>query len=182
MTNKQKWGTIAPLLIFGLLVAVLLVGLRGTGQDQQKFAQHVGEPAPALSLPLVGQAEARFDNAEWRGRPYVLNFFASWCQDCRAEHEELMTLAAAGLPMIGIAFKDKADRAAAYLDKYGNPFLAVAVDDNGRAGIDWAITGVPETYLIDGNGVIRWHHIGRLTATAATDELMPLWQAVRRGE
>lgn len=180
--DRKKLVAASPLLIFGLLIVVLLIGMRGAGTEQNKFAQHVGDSAPALSLPLMGASGGKFDSAEWRGRPYILNFFASWCRDCQLEHEELMTLAASQLPMIGVAYKDRPDRAAGYLDKHGNPFLAVAQDADGRAGIDWGLTGVPETFLVDQYGIIRWHHIGGLTDEVVTRELLPLWQAVRRGE
>jgi len=130
-------------------------------------------------LPVLNGAGAHFTTRSWRGRPYLINFFASWCADCKIEHEELMTLSATNIPMIGIIFKDHADKATAYLDHAGNPFIAVAQDDDGRAGIDWGLTGVPETFLVDASGVIRWHHIGGLTDEIVSDELMPVWESVK---
>jgi len=180
--NYKKLTTAAPLIIFAMLVFVLVLGLRhnGTGTSS-KFAQHIGDLAPATDLPILHGAGARFTTASWQGRPYIVNFFASWCADCKAEHEELMTLFAAHMPLIGVTFKDKPANAAAYIDRAGNPFLAVAQDDDGRAGIDWGLTGVPETFLIDAGGVIRWHYIGGLTDEVVSNELMPVWENVMRG-
>jgi len=178
--DRKKLVASAPLLIFGLLVLVLVIGLRHNGPGEaSKFAQHVGDPAPATDLPILHGAGARFTTRSWRGRPYIVNFFASWCADCKAEHEELMTLATPDIALIGITFKDTADKAAGYLERAGNPFTAVAQDDDGRAGIDWGLTGVPETFVIDAHGIIRWHHIGALTDQVVTEELMPVWEAVK---
>ena len=179
--NKERLTAAGPLLIFGLLVLVLIVGLRhNRAGDVSKFAQHIGDPVPVTDLPVLGGAGGRFTTASWQGKPYIINFFASWCADCKAEHEELMTLGVAHMPLIGITFKDKSDKAALYLERVGNPFLAVAEDEDGRAGIDWGLTGVPETFVIDARGIIRWHHIGGLTDQIVSDELMPLWESVSR--
>ena len=179
--NKEKLKAASPLIIFGVLVLTLVVGLRhNTASDINKFAQHIGDGAPVTDLPVLNGAGAHFTTRSLKGRPYIINFFASWCSDCRAEHEELMTLQASNIPMIGITFKDKADKASAYLDRLGNPFVAVAEDNNGRAGIDWGLTGVPETFMIDANGIIRWHHIGGLTDDIVSNELMPVWESIAR--
>jgi cytochrome c biogenesis protein CcmG/thiol:disulfide interchange protein DsbE len=179
--KREKLLAAAPLALFGLLVVVLVVGMHHRGGDASKFTQHIGDPAPVTDLPVLGGAGARFKTTAWRGRPYIVNFFASWCTDCRDEHEELMTLQASHMPMIGVVFKDKPAKVTAYLDQSGNPYAAVAQDDDGRAGIDWGLTGVPETFVIDARGVIRWHHIGSLTDQIVTDELMPVWENIEHG-
>lgn len=179
--DRQKLIALSPLALFGLLVLILIVGLHHSGGDASKFAQHVGDPVPVTDLPILGESGSRFKTSAWRGRPYIVNFFASWCADCRLEHEELMTLASQNLPMIGVIFKDKPSKATAYLKQSGNPFNAVAQDDDGRAGIDWGLTGVPETFVIDQQGTIRWHHIGGLTDQVVTNELMPVWEEIAHG-
>jgi cytochrome c biogenesis protein CcmG/thiol:disulfide interchange protein DsbE len=176
--ENSKAKALTPFIIFALLIVFLVIGLRHSKPEAPKFAQHIGDPAPATDLPLLNGGGAHFTTTLWRGRPYVLNFFASWCADCKAEHEELMTLSASHLPIIGITFKDKADKAAAYLTRVGDPFIAVAQDDDGRAGIDWGLTGVPETFVVDAHGIIRWHHISAITDDIATSELMPLWESL----
>ena len=181
MMTREKMMAKAPLILFGLLVLILIVGLHRSGHQASKFAQHVGDPAPVTDLPVLGGSGARFTTASWHGKPYVINFFASWCADCRAEHEELMTLAAGNIPIIGITYKDRPAKTTAYLEENGNPFTAVAEDEKGRAGIDWGLTGVPETFVIDMVGVIRWHHIGALTDQVVRDELMPVWETVYNG-
>ncbi len=176
--EKSKIKAFTPFIVFALLVVFLVIGLHHSKPQVPKFAQHIGDTAPVTDLPILNGNGARFTTASWHGRPYMINFFASWCGDCKAEHEELMTLAASHLPMIGITFKDKADNVTSYLGRVGDPFIAVAQDDNGRAGIDWGLTGVPETFVVDAQGIIRWHHIGALTDDIARDELMPLWESL----
>ncbi len=179
--NHEKMIARVPLLIFGALILILIIGLSHNSRQSSKFAQHVGDPVPATDLPILDGSGARFTTESWQGQPYLVNFFASWCADCRLEHEELMTLADTHIPMIGITFKDKPAKTETYLDEAGNPFVAVAEDENGRAGIDWGLTGVPETFVVDARGIIRWHHIGGLTDKIVSDELMPVWEAVTHG-
>ena len=176
--TRKNWATAIPLILFAVVVVFLMIGLH-RGTPASKFAQHVGEPVPVTDLPLLDTPAAHFTTAGWHGQPYIINFFASWCADCRAEHEELMTLAAGHLPIIGIGFKDKPEKISTYLTHEGNPFVAVALDEKGRAGIDWGLTGVPETLVIDAQGVIRWHHIGGLDDDIVTRALMPLWLSLQ---
>lgn len=176
--NREKIKDIAPFIIFGFLVVAILVGLHRHGASEAgKPALQAGNRAPMSDLPSLKDDGTRFTSAAWRGRPYIVNFFASWCSDCRAEHEELMTLAAAHIPLIGIVFKDRPDKVAAYLDHAGNPYALVAQDDGGRAAGDWGLAGVPETFIVDAQGVIRWHYAGVLTDRIVSDELMPAWEA-----
>ena len=177
--NQRIRNAASPLMIFGLLVLVLFLGVHHPKQSEAvSLARYVGDAAPATTLPVLHGGGARFTTAAWRGRPYILNFFASWCGDCRAEHEEMMTLAASPVPIIGVAFKDKAEKVAAYLDHNGNPFAAVALDDDGRAGTIWGLRGIPETFIIDAEGIIRWHHRGILTDAVVTEALMPALESV----
>jgi len=178
--KRDKIIATAPLIIFGLLVVILAVSLHHN-TTATKAALAVGAHAPATDLPVLGQRGTRFTVTSMRGRPYVVNFFASWNENCKTEHEELMTLAAGQVPVIGITYKDKADSAAAFLDRAGNPFIAVAQDDKGTASADWGVAGAPETFIIDAYGIVRWHHVGALTASIVSDELMPVWETVQRG-
>ena len=98
--------------------------------------------------------------ADFRGQWVIVNFWASWCAPCRVEHPHLMALAAEGVPVYGVNYKDEPAKALAFLAEMGNPYRAVGADLSGRMGIDWGLYGVPETFVIDGKGVIRYQHIG----------------------
>jgi len=104
----------------------------------------------------------------------LVNFFASWCVPCRAEHDNLMKLAGElKIPIIGIAYKDDPKRSLAFLDELGTPFTKTAQDRDGRVGIDWGVTGVPETFLIDGDGIIRYRHWGPIVGDSMEKRLLP---------
>ena len=154
------------------------MSLRHGGVTGNKFAQHVGDPVPATNLEIHNENSMFFNMADWRGRAYIVNFFASWCVECRAEHDAWMALSTYHLPVIGIAFKDKQELLTKFLDKSGNPYLAVARDDAGRAGIDWGITGVPETFIIDKAGIIRFHIAGPMNDATLSREFADVWKKV----
>ena len=181
MMKGKKWMSVAPWGVFGVLVLIFMVGLHHS-KPAPKPLQHVGETVPVTDLPVLGADGVRFSTAAWRGHAYVVNFFASWCADCKGEHEELMTLAAGHIPIIGILFKDRADAVTTYLKRDGNPFVAVVPDDDGRAVLNWGIAGVPETFVVDANGIIRWHFAGTLNEQVVVDELMPVWASVQDGK
>ena len=176
---KEKLRAWAPFLIFGVFALILAWGLHDGGHARV-WPQAIGRerPTPPTDLVLLNGGGARFSTQVWRGRPYILHFFASWCGDCRKEHEELMTLAIARLPIVGVAFKDVPDRIVAFLNHEGNPYAAIALDDNGEAGKDWGIHGVPETFLVDAAGRIQWHHRGILTESVVSESLLPLVEAL----
>ena len=176
-----------PLALFGFIAFAFYISLQhggmGGGEGGNKFALHVNEPAPVTTLPLLSdkagdKSGKNFSTADWRGHPYVVNFFASWCVACRAEHPGLMLLGRHSIPVVGIAFKDKAAATTALLNKQGNPYTNVARDDDGRAGIDWALTGVPETFIIDKDGIIRFHLAGPLTPEIMEHDFIPVWRSV----
>jgi cytochrome c biogenesis protein CcmG/thiol:disulfide interchange protein DsbE len=130
----------------------------------------IGKHVPKFSLP----GDPGFADTDLRGRTILVNFFASWCIPCVEEAPVLMDLHHAGVPLFGIAYKDKPAATDAFLAKHGNPFTRLARDEPGRVAIDWGVTGVPETYLIDPQGVVRWRYVGPLTPDAVTAELQPL--------
>jgi cytochrome c biogenesis protein CcmG/thiol:disulfide interchange protein DsbE len=130
----------------------------------------IGKPVPKFALP----GDPGFTAADLTGKPILVNFFASWCVPCVEEAGVLMGLQRTGVPIYGIAYKDKAPATAAFLEKYGNPYARLGRDDPGLVAIDWGVTGVPESYLIDKDGTVRWRWIGPLTAEAVTGSLEPL--------
>ncbi|MDE1901969.1 MAG: redoxin domain-containing protein [Alphaproteobacteria bacterium] len=182
--GRERWAVVAPWLIFGFLVFVLAAGLYNPASwisSRQKITVlHDGASAPLTSLPLWGQAGLRFSTASWRGRPYVVHFFANDCDDCRADRDQLATMAAGHVAIVGVAVKDSADQIAAYVSE-GNPFITVARDGDGRAADQWGVATLPETFLVDSYGIVRWHYIGRLTDDIVGTQLMPAWEAVQDG-
>jgi cytochrome c biogenesis protein CcmG/thiol:disulfide interchange protein DsbE len=135
----------------------------------------LGRPAPQLALPPLDARTLGLEPADYRARDGVtlVNLFASWCIPCREEAPALAALARDhGVRLIGIAYKDKPDAARAFLDEYGNPFARVGLDADGRAGIEWGISGVPETFIVDRHGIVRGR-FGPLTAEGLSTDLLP---------
>lgn len=135
----------------------------------------IGKRRPDFSLPGLGDGPglAAGDLAS-AGRPVLLNFFASWCVPCVAEAEVLMALKQSGQPIFGIAYKDKPAASTAFLRRHGDPYQRVGRDSSGSVAIDFGVYGVPETYLIDPSGIVRWRWAGALTADVVRQELAPL--------
>ncbi len=138
-------------------------------------SQLVGKAAPEFTLPPLDAEAQSFTRAELaQGRPTVINFFASWCTPCRVEHPTLQAMAARGdITLYGIDYKDTPEKARAFLDELGNPFGRIAEDRDGRAAIDFGVTGVPETFVVDGNGVIKAHYSGPLSDAVVRGLILP---------
>ncbi len=166
-----------PLLLFVLLVALLGIGL--TLKPSEIPSPLIDKPAPVFSLPLLQQPEQRMSLDDMRGKVWLLNVWASWCVGCREEHPHLVALARQQLlPIIGLNYKDARDDALAWLAAHEDPYTASLVDGDGRVGIDYGVYGVPETFIIDGAGRIRYKHIGPLTPEAIATELLPRLRAL----
>jgi cytochrome c biogenesis protein CcmG/thiol:disulfide interchange protein DsbE len=168
-----------PLGIFLLLLGFLFVGLKLNPREVP--SPLVGKPAPAFDLPVLQQADKRFTPADMRGKVWMLNVWASWCASCRDEHPLLVELSKKGvLPILGLNYKDKSEDAQRWLQRFGDPYLLSAVDADGRIGIDYGVYGVPETYLIDAEGVIRYKQIGVLTPEVLEEKILPLAMALKK--
>jgi cytochrome c biogenesis protein CcmG/thiol:disulfide interchange protein DsbE len=155
----KRW---LPLVLFAVLVGFFARGLFLNPREVP--SPFIGRTAPAFTLPLVGDANASFSPADMKGRVWMLNVWAPWCVSCRQEHGFLMQLAQAGvLPIVGLNWKDKDREAEALLARSGSPYVAVPEDLDGRVGIDYGVTGTPETYLIDQAGIVRLKHIGPIS-------------------
>ena len=162
-----------PVALFLVLIAYFALALR-PGRDPSTLPSAlIDKPAP--DFDLAGLAETRgLSRAALDGHPAIVNFFASWCVPCRAEHPLLMRLAEnEHVPVYGIAYKDKPDDAARFLAQLGDPYRRVGLDQSGRTGIEFGVYGVPETYLIDGSGHIRLRHVGPLDRDTIERELLP---------
>ena len=157
----KRWLAFLPLVALALLAA-LFIGYSLKRNPQVQPSAMVGKPMPALSLPdlTTGRPVAMAEAA--RG-PVLVNFFASWCAPCEIEHPELIRLQAGGVPIVGVAYKDAPENSAAFIGRLGDPFRVKLIDRNGRAGLEFGVTGVPETYLIGSDGTILAKHSGPLT-------------------
>ncbi len=151
----------------GGFLAMLRREQAGTFDPRGVPSMLIDRPVPPFSLPGLASSDLR-------GRPVLVNFFASWCVPCVEEAPVLMDLRRAGVPLYGIAYKDKPEATDAFLSRHGDPYARLARDLPGRVAIDWGLTGVPETYLIDRDGIVRWRWVGPLTPEAVTAELQPL--------
>jgi cytochrome c biogenesis protein CcmG, thiol:disulfide interchange protein DsbE len=162
-----------PLGILILLVGFLAAGL--TLNPREVPSPLIGKPAPAFELPILHQPDKRFVPSDMRGKVWLLNVWASWCVSCRDEHPVLVELSKRGvMPILGLNYKDKGDEATAWLKQFGDPYSLSVVDADGRIGIDYGVYGVPETYLIDAEGVIRYKQIGPLTKAILEEKVLPL--------
>lgn len=165
----KRW---IPLIVFVVLAGFFYVGLHRDPHEVP--SPFIGKPAPAFALPVVGQPGQTFSPSENKGRVWLLNVWAPWCVSCRQEHAELMRLAQSGVPIYGLNWKDKDREAAGLLANIGNPYVKVADDLSGQVGIDYGVTGTPETYVIDKNGIIRMKQIGIITDQVWQTKFVPL--------
>jgi cytochrome c biogenesis protein CcmG/thiol:disulfide interchange protein DsbE len=169
---------ILPLVLLAGLVAIFAVSLdRDPGLVRSVL---IDKPAPAITLPpLEGSGLPGIDPATLKGQVTVVNVFASWCVPCRAEHPMLEALKAeTGVKLVGINQKDAAQNAMAFLTELGNPYDAIGVD-SGRASIEWGVYGVPETFVVNAEGVITYKHIGPISMSDIEHELIPAIQRAR---
>lgn len=152
---------------------------QGTFDPHDVPSQLIGKKVPTFSLPgLAAYQGFSSVDVETAGKPVLVNFFASWCVPCVIEHPELMALSRGGLPIWGIAYKDTVAAATGFIARRGDPFKRVATDATGRVAIDWGVYGVPESYLIDASGAVRWRMAGPITSEVADTQLRPLLKAM----
>lgn len=166
-----------PLLAFAAMVALLAAGL--TLKPRELPSPFIGQAAPLFSLPELLAPAQNVSNAQLRGHVWMLNVWASWCAACRDEHPLLNRLARHGMRIVGLNYKDDAADATAWLQRFGNPYSHIARDANGDVGIEYGVYGVPETYLIDRSGVIRFKQVGPLTPEVLRRELLPMIAKLR---
>jgi len=168
----MKAKFLVPLAIFFVLAGFLAYGL--TLNPREVPSPLVGKPAPDFSLPRLDKPDERFGLADMRGQVFLLNVWASWCVSCRQEHPLLVQMKRQGVvPVVGLNYKDARADALEWLREGGNPYSANVMDADGRIGIEYGVYGTPETFLIDGEGIIRYKHIGRMNAGVVRDVLMP---------
>ncbi len=172
------------LYLLPLLTLVIMAAFFGwsllSGRDPASIGSvMVNRPAPPLAAPALRPGEPALTSDLLRtGKPVLLNFFASWCTPCLAEHPLLLRLKEReGMTIIGIAWKNKPEEARAWLAKLGDPFAYVGTDYDGKLSLDWGLSGVPETYLIDANGIVRLHYHAPITERDLKETILPLLKA-----
>ena len=164
---------IVPLAVFLVLVGFLAVGLK---LDPRLVPSPlIDKPAPAFTLPRLDDPAQTMRRDDLLGKAWVLNVWASWCGPCREEHPLVLALARGKYaPIVGLNYKDTREDARGWLQQFGNPYTVSLSDLDGRTGIDFGVYGVPETFVIDKNGVIRFKHVGPLTRDVIDTRIVPL--------
>ncbi|WP_309090720.1 DsbE family thiol:disulfide interchange protein [Phenylobacterium sp.] len=162
----NRWLAFAPLAI--LVALGLLFGIYALNRNPQVQPQAlVGKPVPTVSLPTLAEGQPVSLREMASEGPMIVNFFASWCAPCEIEHPVLMGLKGEPVRVIGVAYKDAPQNSQAFLDRLGDPYAEILVDRDGRAGVEFGVTGVPETFVVGRDGVILAKHTGPLTEADA---------------
>jgi cytochrome c biogenesis protein CcmG, thiol:disulfide interchange protein DsbE len=178
---QMSWRAALPLIGFLFLAGLFVMRLQSGGDPAVLPSPLIGQQAPAFKLAAIPEGDRPgLSDADLRqGKTTVLNFFASWCGPCRLEHPVLKKLAsnealkAMGVKIVGINYKDEPANARTYLASDGNPYSAIGDDLNGRVGIDWGATGVPETFIVRGDGTVAFKYTGPITERALNDIVLP---------
>ena len=170
---------VLPLLLFGAIAAYFAVGL--TKDPSILPSALIDKPAPEFELPQLYDAKPGFATADLGGEVKLVNVFASWCVPCKVEHPVFMRFAEKNdTPLYGINYKDKTTDAVAWLNQLGDPYRRIGQDLSGRVGIDWGVYGVPETYIIDREGRIRYRHVGPVLPDAMEETILPLIEELKK--
>ncbi len=168
-----------PLGFFAVLATLLAVGL--TLDPKEVPSPFIGKPAPTFELPMLYSNDKTISPKKMKGQVWLLNVFASWCVSCRAEHSVITRLIKqSGVNIVGLNYKDPEPDAKRWLTQFGNPYFSIAIDKEGRTGIDWGVYGVPETFVIDKKGIIRLKHIGPVNDDDLKTEIIPLIKQLRK--
>jgi cytochrome c biogenesis protein CcmG/thiol:disulfide interchange protein DsbE len=164
---------IVPFVLFLVLAGFFAVGLQ---RDPREIpSPFIDKPAPAFKLQQLHDAAKPFAPEDMKGRVWMLNVWASWCVSCRVEHPLLVEMSKRNIvPIVGLNYKDQRDAGVQWLTRFGNPYVLSAYDLDGRVGIDYGVYGVPETFVIDKQGVVRYKQIGPITPEALEQKILPL--------
>ncbi len=179
---KTSWSWLRFALPLGIFLALAVLLGVGLGLNPREVPSPlVGKAAPHFDLPQLHRPGERFSVQDMRGKVWMFNVWASWCAACRDEHPVLVDLAKSGvIPIVGLNYKDKREDGIAWLARFGDPYLLSAYDEQGKVGIDYGVYGVPETYVIDKQGVIRYKRIGIVTPALLKDKILPLISELNR--
>ncbi len=173
---------LVPVVVLAALAGILgfyLWQIGAGGKDISRIPSALlDKPVPEFALPPITGLSGGLKTADLRGKPSLVNVWASWCAPCRAEHPVLMQLAREGVPIHGINIRDRAEDARAFIETLGNPYTGLGADINGRVSIDWGVYGVPETFIVDGAGRIRHRHVGPINPGDLENVLRPVLRKV----
>jgi cytochrome c biogenesis protein CcmG, thiol:disulfide interchange protein DsbE len=167
-----------PFILF-----VIVVGFLGRGlflDPHEVPSPLIGKPAPFFNAPTLENINNSFSTTDMKGKVWLLNVWASWCSACRDEHPVLLEMSSQGLPLYGLDYKDTNLEAQNVLDRMGDPYIQTATDMTGKIGIDYGVYGVPETYVIDKAGVIRYKQIGPITRDVLNDKILPMLKELQK--
>lgn len=178
----KRFLLLLPVLLFFALAGAFLWGLGPDRNPRQVPSALIDKDVPQFELPSVdGLDIPGLKTADLKEQVTLVNFFASWCIPCRVEHPLLMDLAKDGkVRLVGVNYRDKPEDAVAWLDELGNPYSRIGADLNARTGIDWGVSGVPETFLIDPSGRIRYQQIGPIQANVLNETLLPMIEELQQ--
>ena len=168
-----------PLIICIILGGFLYAGLSLNPRDIG--STRIDKPAPNFSLPYLLNVNKTFSDKDFQSKVSLFNVWASWCATCRYEHPLLMQMAKQGYVIYGLNYKDTKANANEVLTKTGNPYVVNAFDKDGKVGMDWGVTGTPETFIVDKQGVVRYKHTGQLTVDILKQDILPLMKKLEQG-
>lgn len=167
-----------PLAVFIIFVITVAVGLYAPAERTIR-SQMIGKPIPAFALPPALPGRPGVESTDYmRGEPRIINVFASWCVPCIAEAPHLLTLAGRGIPIDAVAIRDRPEDIAAFLERWGDPYQNLGSDRDSRVQMALGSSGVPETFVVDGNGVVRYQHIGDVRMEHIP-EIVSAWEAAK---
>ena len=173
---------LAPALGAAAVLAVFLLGLQRDDGGRNLPSTFIDKPAPEFELPPLREGQPGLSSADMKAPGVKLvNIWASWCVPCRIEHPKLTELAAMGLAVHGINYKDTDEAAEKFLAELGDPFTLIGADRKGRVGIDWGVYGVPETFVVDGQGRIIYKHIGPIQGSDIAKKILPAVEKAKSG-
>lgn len=170
---------VIPLAVFVVIAGFLLVGLGGNPREVP--SPLIDKPAPQFKLPQLHEPTKTLGSEDMKGQVWLLNVWASWCVACRVEHPLLVELAKTKIvPIVGLNYKDKPEEAKTWLSQLGDPYAVSIMDRDGWVGIDFGVYGVPETFVIDKNGTIRYKQIGPVTTEALERKILPMIRELQK--
>jgi cytochrome c biogenesis protein CcmG/thiol:disulfide interchange protein DsbE len=175
------WKFLVPFAAFVALVVLFAFGLNPNRDIHALPSPLIGRSAPPFSLTDVMDPNHFVSNSAYKGQVYIVNVWGTWCEACRQEHDALLSIARQQIvPIIGLVYMDQRDKAKQWLEQSGNPYAAVAFDDDGRTAIDWGVYGAPETFLVDEQGRVMYKFISPMTPEVWQREFLPRIAAARR--